>query len=164
MIWEDPKHGGIPVGARKDFALESIRSKFADWRRTKRSGEAIPAVLWDEVYALEARVGRSRLALDLGLNTSELAFQMNLRGGAKVQDCEKVQVQAQVSKAPLLPRVATSAVAITKVVSVPLPESRPRAAVEIEAPSGWLLRLQAEASPEFLRVFVEALGRIGGGT
>jgi len=112
-------------------------------------------VLWDEVHALEERVGRSRLALDLGLNASELAFQMNLRGGS----------QPPVGGPPPA-RVATSTIAITKVVSVPLPPSPSRggAAVEIESPSGWILRLQPEASPDFVRAFVEATGRIGGRT
>jgi len=117
-------------------------------------------VLWDEVHALEERVGRSRLALDLGLNASELAFQMNLRGGSTPSAGGPPPV--------VLPpaRVATSTIAITKVVSVPLPPSPSRggAAVEIESPSGWILRLQPEASPDFVRAFVEATGRIGGGT
>ena len=148
------------MGARKDFALRSIRTKFADWRRTKRAGESIPSMLWDEVHALEERVGRSRLALDLGLNASELAFQMNLRGGS----------QPPIGVAtPALPppaRVATSTIAITKVVSVPLsPSSSCKgAAVEIESPAGWILRLQPEASLDFVRAFVEATGRIGSGT
>lgn len=143
------------MGARKDFALRSIRTKFADWRRTRRVGESIPSVLWDEVHALEERVGRSRLALDLGLNASELAFQMNLRGGSLPP-----------VGGPPPARVVTSTIAITKVVSVPLPPSPSRggAAVEIESPSGWILRLQPEASPDFVRAFVEATGRIGGGT
>ncbi len=147
------------MGARKDFALRSIRTKFADWRRTRRVGESIPSSLWDEVHALEGRVGRSRLALDLGLNASELAFQMNLRGGSK----------PPVGGPPAVPppaSLATSTIAITKVVSVPLPPSpaRSSAAVEIESPSGWILRLQPEASPDFVRAFVEATSGIGGGS
>ena len=148
------------MGARKDFALRSIRTKFADWRLTRRVGDSIPSALWDEVHALEKRVGRSRLALDLGLNASELAFQMNLRGGAKVLDCGNVGRPPPV--VPPTARVATSTIAITKVVSVPLPPSRRGAAVEIESPSGWILRLQPEASSDFVRAFVEATGRIGG--
>ena len=147
------------MGARKDFALRSIRTKFADWRRKRRVGESIPHALWDEVHALEEHVGRSRLALYLGLNASETASQMNLRSGSK----------PHVGVPPALPppaRVATSTIAITKVVSVPLPPSpsHSSSAVEIESPSGWILRLQPEASPDFVRAFVEAIGRIGGGT
>ena len=148
------------MGARKDFALRSIRTKFADWRRTKRVGESIPSVLWDEVHALEERVGRSRLALDLGLNASKVAFQMNLRGGSKVLNDGNVGRLPPV--VPPTARVATSTIAITKVVSVPLPPSHSSAAVEIESPSGWILRLQPDASPDFMRAFVEATGRIGG--
>jgi hypothetical protein len=147
------------VGARKDYALRSIRTKFADWRRTRRVGESIPPALWDEVHALEEHVGRSRLALYLGLNASELASQMNLRTGSKPPAGGPQPVEAPTS------RVATSTIAITKVVSVPLPPSpsRKSAAVEIESPSGWILRLQPDASPDFVRAFVEATGRLGGG-
>jgi hypothetical protein len=149
------------MGARKDLALESVRSKFARWRRTKRQGDAIPAVLWDEVHALERRVGRTRLALDLGLNSSEMAFQMELRGSDVLRGAASGAASPQ---APV--SMAAPSVAITKVVSVPMPPLQARAggaAVEVEAPSGWVLRLPAEASPEFVRVFVEAAGRVGGG-
>jgi hypothetical protein len=37
------------VGARKELAPRSIRSKFAELRRAKRHGDPIPAALWDEV-------------------------------------------------------------------------------------------------------------------
>ena len=149
------------MGARKDLALRVIRSKFAEWRRTKRHGDPIPAALWDEVHALEERVGRTRLALDLGLNASELAFQMELRGAATAQGASPGTASPR-TPAPM----ATTSVAITKVVSVPMPPPLARAggaaAVEVEAPSGWILRLQAETSPEFLRVFVESTWRAGG--
>jgi hypothetical protein len=147
------------VGARKDLALRSIRSKFAEWRRAKWHGDPIPAALWDEVHALERRVGRTRLALDLGLNASELAFQMELRGRAAAGAAQTPHTPAQAPTS-----VATASVSITKVVSVPLrPEPRGGAVVEVQAPSGWILRLQAEASPEFLRTFIEAASRAGGG-
>jgi hypothetical protein len=148
------------MGARKDLALRAIRAKFAEWRRTKRHGDSIPAALWDEVHALEERVGRTRLALELGLNASELGFQLELRGSGSGSTpgtaCPKASVPAA---------TATTSVAITKVVSVPMPPPLARAggaAIEVEAPSGWILRLQAEASPDFVRVFVEATGRAGG--
>jgi hypothetical protein len=147
------------VGARKDFALRSIRTKFADWRRTRCVGESVPSALWDEVHALEEHVGRSRLALYLGLKASEMAVQMNLRAGSN---------SPAGGPPPAVPpaRVATSTIAITKVVSVPLPPQplRSSAAVEIESPSGWILRLQSEASADFLRAFVEATNRFGDGT
>lgn len=142
------------MGARDDLALRSVQTKFAEWRSKKRGGESIPSALWDEVYTLEGRVGRSRVASALGLNTSQLAFEMNLRGGSTPSD-----------DGPPPSRVATSTVAITKIVSVPLPPSpsRTSTAVEIESPSGWVMRLQSEASADFVRAFVEATSRVGGG-
>ena len=147
------------MGARKDYALRSIRTKFADWRRTRRVGESVPSALWDEVHAHEEHVGRSRLALYLGLNASEMAVQMNLRSGSK---SPAGGPPPAVPPAP----VATSTIAITKVVSVPLPPQalRSSVAVEIESPSGWIMRLQSDASADFVRAFVQATGRIGDGT
>jgi len=154
------------VGARKDFALRSIRSKFAEWRRSKKHGDPVPDVLWDEVHALEKRIGRTRLGLDLGLNSSDVAFQMNLRGGSKASPralAEPAKPPPKPAPAPSLSAgVATQTIAITKVVSVPFGPARSSAAVEIESPSGWVMRLQADVAPEFLRAFVEATSRIGG--
>jgi len=149
------------MGARKDLALKSIRRKFEVWRSNRRNGEEVPAALWDDFHALEGRFGRTNLAKALGLNSSDVAFQMNLRGA-------RVEIESRPLEAVAAPKAFTASqtVAITKVVSVPMPPPQARtggaAAVEVQAPSGWILRLQAEASPEFLRVFVEAAGRAGG--
>ena len=153
------------MGARKDLALRSIRTQFAEWRRSKKGGDCIPDVLWDEVHALEEQIGRTRLALYLGLNASELAFQMNLRGSSKSSAfCEPAnQMPVSNEERSSSPGIAPQTVAITKVVSVPFASARSGAAVEIESPSGWVMRLQADVAPEFLRVFVEATAGIGGG-
>jgi hypothetical protein len=152
--------------ARKDLALASIRSKFADWRRSKKHGDPIPDFLWDEVHALEKRIGRTRLARDLGLNGADMAFQMSLRGEVGAVPVSAAGTAVPPQKADLAtppsPSSASQTVAITKVVSVPFAPTRSSAAVEIESPSGWVMRLQADASPDFLRAFVEATIGMGG--
>ena len=152
------------MGARKDLALRSIRRKFEQWRSSRRSGEEIPASLWDDVHALESEFGRTNLAKVLGLNSSDMAFQMNLRGGSvasAVMPSESPSLAAAAS-----PRALSSppTVAITKVVSVPFEKGGALAGVvaEVQSPSGWVLRLRSDAALDVLVSFIEATGRAGG--
>ena len=154
------------MGAHKDLALRSIILRFAEWRRSRKCGECIPDVLWDEVHALECQIGRTRLTRELGLNGAKVSFQMLLRGSAKSSVLIEPVTPKPGSNEP--PRAASKitppTVSITKVVSVPFgPAQSSAAAVEIESPSGWVMRLQADAAPEFLRAFVEATSAIRGG-
>lgn len=152
------------MGARKDLALRSVRKKFDEWRRNRRNGEEIPASLWDEVHALESRFGRTNLAKALGLNSSDMAFQMNLRGtgiGGAVVSAPELGSQGRAASQAV---TTSQTVAITKVVSIPFEAAGPLAGVvaEVESPSGWVLRLRSENASGVLAAFVEATARLGG--
>ena len=153
------------MAGRKDLALRSIRKKFEEWRSNRRSGEEIPAALWDEVHALEGRFGRTSLAKELGVNSSEMAFQMRLRGGSPGGlgvPTEPLSPSAPASAPGAL--TSSQTVAITKVVSVPFAPEGSLASVvaEVESPSGWILRLHSEAASGIVTSFVEATSRLGG--
>jgi len=89
------------MGARKDLALKSIRRKFEVWRSNRRNGEEVPAALWDDFHALEGRFGRTNLAKALGLNSSDVAFQMNLRGA-------RVEIESRPLEAVAAPKAFTA--------------------------------------------------------
>jgi hypothetical protein len=155
------------MGARKDLALRSIRKKFEEWRRCRRHGEEIPASLWDEVHSLESHFGRTNLAKALRLNSSDMAFQMNLRGagvgGPLVSAVSASRCHAH-EAATAQASTTSHTIAITKVVSVPFEAAGPLTGVvaEVESPSGWVLRLRSAGSAEILAAFVDATSRMGG--
>lgn len=153
------------MDTRTDLALKAIRRKFKDWRSSRRNGEEIPAALWDDVHALESRFGRTNLAKALGLNSSDMAFQMNLRGAGDAITADamsKLEAPAMLGAPRTL--TASQTVAITKVVSVPFEAAGPLAGVvaEVASPSGWVLRLRSESAAGLLAAFIEATSRTGG--
>jgi hypothetical protein len=155
------------MGARNDQALKGIRAKFAEWRRHKRHGEPVHPSLWDEFRRLEGQFGRTRLAKELGLNHAKVAFQMNLRRGepwATAPAALRTEAATRAEGRTEARVTSSQTVAITKVLSVPFssPSRGGLAVVEVESPSGFVLRLPPEASPDFLRAFVQATGCLGG--
>jgi len=77
------RRGRAELGAR----VEKLRQRFEEWRRTRRSGTAIPASLWDGAAKLAKTHGINPVAQALRLDYYSLKERMGLvkeRAGRKV--------------------------------------------------------------------------------
>ena len=136
--------------------LARAKKSFAKWRGQRKRGEKIPPRLWDEACRCARLSGKSHVATILGLNSSHLKFEMELR--------QVMQGDPQTSAKSLVPIgeevEARRRVTVTKIVSL---ESSSTAANSeswnVISPDGWKFFGQGAGGEQALRIFVEAVTR-----